>query len=443
MLLRITAALACLVGFTIGCVVCCPSALAQTGLGTVTGVTQMSCAALYTPSNVYPNSYRNFDTTMTNCYGATISGCPNGVSDLAFVFGYAPPTAGVKPLGTIVMLSGDGGVIAAGTDFHNYITAYEAAGYQVVEVAWGPVPGAGIPWELANYTSPSTTPSILNAACRPATFLNWVRNGNSGVGNGIWGTYGGGMCAHANSGGAGAVAYALAWYSAGVGGSPTNGGGYLDKVVLENGPVFSDIDLGCNITCPNGVCGDSNATQICTATINGQQNEQTGCNNWNVSTAYSLEYVDGDQSNVNYWSGGPNPSCANNAVATNYGPTWAAMSIVDGSSGTQTPSFNYPNTGMSAWLCETSQVGLNNSGSQGEEFYLKFTAQSQAGGYMSVNGVNGCVSSPEDVEDGTVYIAGQGPYSGLTAIENDMIGNAPANPAASCGILGIARPSAQ
>jgi hypothetical protein len=194
-----------------------PSAAAQVGLGAVTNVTQTACAPLYTQSNVYPNSFRNFDTSMTNCYTATLSGCPNGVVDLNFVFGYAPPTAGTTPAGTIVMLSGDGGENAAiGPFFPKYVQAYENNGYQVVEVAWGPIPFSGIPWEVANPGSPSTSPSILNAACRPATFLNWVRNGNSGVGNGIWnqcqgkpGCSNGGMCVHANSGGAGAVGYAL------------------------------------------------------------------------------------------------------------------------------------------------------------------------------------------------------------------------------------------
>jgi hypothetical protein len=368
-----------------------------------------------------------------------------------FVFAYAPQS-GAKPLGTIVMLSGDGGVLASVASLqvsHAYVTAYEGAGYQVVQLAWGPIPGSGIAWEMADYASPSTNPSILNAACRPATFLNWVRNGNSGVGNGIWNQCqgqkncsNGGMCAHADSGGAGAAAYALTWYNAGAGGAATNGSGYLDKVVLENGPVFSRIDLGCNVTCQNGVCGDSNATQICTSTINGQPNNQTGCNNWTVTTAYSLEYVGGDENFVNLWSGNPSPSCGNNVTPTTYGPTWAAMSIVGGSSGTQTASFNYPNTGMSAWACETSNSSLNNSGAQGEEYYLNFTAQSQAGEFMSVNGVNGC-DSTEDVEDGTVYIGTQGPYSGLVAIENDMLGTPPANSSASCGALGAVRLSLQ
>jgi hypothetical protein len=48
----------------------------------------------------------------------------------------------------------------------------------------------------------------------------------------IW-TSGSGMCVHADSGGAGALAYSLSWY-----GEASD----LNKVLLENGPVFSRID---------------------------------------------------------------------------------------------------------------------------------------------------------------------------------------------------------
>jgi hypothetical protein len=418
--------------------------VAQTGLGTVTDVNSMDCSLLYTPSQIYPISFRNFDTSMTNCYSATLAGCPSGVSDIGFVYGYAPPIASVQIAGTIVMFSGDGGENAAvGPFFPKYVQAYRTAGYQVVEAAWGPTPGSGIAWELANYASPSTNPSILNAACRPATFLNWVRSGNSGVGNGIWnqcqgatGCTNGGMCVHANSGGAGAVAYALTWYNAGAGGAPTNGGGYLDKVVLENGPVFSDIERGCEID-QSGHNGQS--TPICTSGTG-----QTGCNNWASPPNYPLEYMFGDQNSVNEWSGAPSPSCANNSTYTGAAQDtlWANMSVVVGSSGTQQPSFNYPVTAMSAWLCEStvSPVMWNNSAAQGELYYAKFTAQSQAGNSISVNGVTGCLQSPEDVEEGTVNIGTPAqPFSGLQAIENDMLGAQPANPAASCNAMGLAR----
>lgn len=106
------------------------------------------------------------------------------------------------------MFSGDGGEDAAiRSNFHTYVTYYLQSGYQIVEVAWGPLSG-GIAWEIANPLVPGSLPSILYAACRPASFLNWVRNGAPGqVGQGIWKTTQGGMCAHGDSGGAGALGY--------------------------------------------------------------------------------------------------------------------------------------------------------------------------------------------------------------------------------------------
>jgi hypothetical protein len=181
----------------------------------VTNIQSIGCVDLevYTPGGVGASYPRNFDSTMQSCFTATLANCP-GLSDLGFVFGYAPPASGTKPQGTIVMLSGDGGTNAAiGPNFSHFVPFYEQNGYQVVELAWGPYGGSGIAWEQANPSAlPYPSSNIEAAACRPATFLNWVRNGNSGVGSGIWnqcqgksGCNNGGMCAHGDSGGAGAL----------------------------------------------------------------------------------------------------------------------------------------------------------------------------------------------------------------------------------------------
>jgi hypothetical protein len=182
-----------LVGFAIA-IYNLPAA-AQT-LGTVTGVGQAeSC-----PAN------RGFDTSppMT-CYPATLSGC-TGDDPLQFVYGVETPSG--TPLGTIVILSGKGGTSAAdpATDVQ-YVKAYVGLGYQVVQIAWGAT-APGYDWEYTNVTG-SNPPSIRVASCRPASFLNWVRNGSAPGSVGIWGGYGG-MCVQGESAGGGAVAYALA-----------------------------------------------------------------------------------------------------------------------------------------------------------------------------------------------------------------------------------------
>src|ERR1700691_1160616 len=205
------------------------------------------------------------------------------------------------------MCAGDGGTYAGDDlgDFSNYAQNYLAAGYQIVQIAWGKN-YPGFDWEYTNVNTEDYAFSIRNAACRPATFLNYVRfgNGNPNVPI-IWNATKGGMCGHGNSGGAGAMAYALAWYNAGAGGPATNGSGYLDKVVLENGPVFSDVFQGCEVQ--NGV--NSQYTAICPPGTT-----QPGCNSWpgggtNVFD-YHLEYISPDWQSVEKWSGTPAPACA-------------------------------------------------------------------------------------------------------------------------------------
>ena len=66
------------------------------------------------------------------------------------------------------------------------------------------------------------------------------------------------------------------------------------------------------------------------------------------------------------------------------------MSIVVGTAQGYSPSFSYPHTQMSAWLCQSlSNPGAvqNNSTPEGGLYYAQFTQQSQAGGSLSVNGV--------------------------------------------------------
>jgi hypothetical protein len=70
--------------------------------------------------------------------------------------------------------------------------------------------------------------SILSAACRPATFLNYI---NSSPFHSK-----GSMCAQGASAGSGAIGYSMAWYGA---------ASYLKNVELIVGPVFSEIDQGC------------------------------------------------------------------------------------------------------------------------------------------------------------------------------------------------------
>jgi hypothetical protein len=380
-------------------IACALPAQAQT-LGTVTGVSA---------GGACPTG-RGFDTSgAMTCYSAKLTQCP-GTDDLYFVYGVEAPTG--TPAGTIVILSGKGGTIASDPPSDvTYVQDYVNAHYQVVQIAWGAT-APGIPWEYTNVSGGTNPPNIRVAACRPASFLNWVRNGGPNNNyQGIWGGNGG-MCVQGESAGGAAAAYALAWYNAGAA-TASFGQGYLDKALMKSGPTLSDIKQGCEVQ--NGV--NSQYTQICSGT-------QVGCSGWQPTEppGYHLEYVQGAQDSVNSWSGNTSsPACGDNRpnITTTYDTTWAKMSIVDFTE-TQQPSFNYPNTAMSAWLCESTADGVtpNNSAPQGELFYLQFTSLSQlpANAY-TVNAVINCPDNPENVDGGTVAATNQ---NGMAAIVADM-----------------------
>jgi len=315
-------------------------------LGTVNGVAKVASC----PVGFFPG---------VSCYSATVS-CPN-TADIVLVYGYRnPPHAGSN--GTIVLLSGADGTTPENEDF---VPAYLEAGYQIVQFEWQ------TPWEDTGLT----TKSIQIAACRPATFLNYVHQKVYA---------GGGMCAHGVSAGSAAVAYTLAWYGSGT---------YLDKAELLSGPVFSNIAQGC-------VVPATPAVMVCPS-------GQFGCNGapWSDNTPYVL----GSEVGVRHWTG--DKTCANEFKTTEQSAVaWTAMSIVNEPVGN--PSFNYPKTAMAGWLCSN---GLNNSAAEGQLFYRKFTNPAQTAGYR-VTRIDNC-NGPEGVTQGTTP---QG-ESGLTAIFNDMV----------------------
>jgi hypothetical protein len=360
-----------------------PKLLAQTSLGDVSIQQTQSCGS------------RGFDGGMT-CTAATLVNCP-GDDNLQFVYGVENPTG---KSGTIVLFSGGGGGTASDVSSLPYeISHYVAAGYQVIQVAWGPgTSGDGIDWEFTNSNNGTGT-NILTAACRPASFLNWVRNGGQYAGP-LWTN--GGMCAQGSSAGGAGIAYALAWY---------NAASFLDKALFQSGPTLSDIRQGCQV--PN-----RNYTTICSGT------GQAGCIGWPIQEppGYSLEYVGHYKSEVNAWSGNPTPSCANNSSQTTFDASWYAMSIVNFPTSGQQPIFNYPKDGDSAWLCESTAPGIppNNSAAQGQIFYQQFTSMAQAGNSLSVNAVTLCPTD-EGADKGTVASTGDYGYVDIAADMTDPV----------------------
>ena len=317
-------------------------------LGTVSGVTQLdSC-----PSG--------FMLGMT-CYQAQIA-CPSTAS-LGLTYGVQNPTGALK--GTIVFLGGSEGTLPYGVP--SYAGNYLGSGFQIVQFAWDSA------WQATG----TPTDSIKTAACRPATFLNYVATS----------VYrGGGMCAQGLSGGSAAVAYTMAWYG---------GTNFLDKAELISGPVFSDIEKGCEV--PN-----ASSVTVCA-------NGQFGCNGkpWQDSPTY----LDQDALAVGSWTG--QPTCAGTKRTNSQANTdWKQMSIVDG---TSNPSFSYPNTAMAGWLCSSDAKEQNNSAAEGQFFYSQITNSRQTAGF-SVTRIDQC-NNTEGVEQG---FTPQG-VLGLTAVTNDMV----------------------
>jgi hypothetical protein len=297
------------------------------------------------------------------CFRGELDGCQNA-DNLGFTYGYENP--GEQPSGTIVFLEGSGGTSAYVDP--SYAQTYLRKGYQVVYLAWD------TDWEN---TEGSAGSSIKDAACRPATFLQYVYQNVYTRG---------GMCAQGASAGAGALGYSLAWYGS---------SSYLDNVELLSGPVFGNIEQGCVVpnppkmtVCPYG---------------------ELGCvgDPWYDSPSY----VDGDETQVAGWSG--ILSCNNGRTTSDAdNDAWQAMSIVDGSSN---PNFNYPKTSIAGWLCSDVDSIQNNSAAQGDYFYQQFITPNQTAG-LTVTRINNC-QGVEGVTQGETP-SGE---SGFDAISNNML----------------------
>jgi hypothetical protein len=298
-----------------------------------------------------------------SCFSGMVQDCANA-ADIGFSYGVKNPDREI--LGTIVFLEG-----GAGTDAYQdptYPQKYLEQGYQLVYMTWD------TDWEATNGGGGN---SIKDAACRPATFLNYVYENLYNQG---------GMCLQALSAGAGAAAYSLAWYGS---------SSYLDNVELLSGPVFGDIEQGCMVphaptvtVCPTG---------------------QFGCNGeeW-PDPPY---YVNADPGMVGRWSG--QPSCNAGTVTTqSANSAWKSMSIVDG---TDNPSFFYPQTTLAGWLCSNVDTEQNNSAAEAQFFFQQFSNSFQTNGY-SVTRIDNC-NGPEDVTTGTTP---QG-VSGFDAVTEHML----------------------
>jgi hypothetical protein len=289
------------------------------------------------------------------------------------------------------------------------LSYYLGQGYAVVEIAWNSA------WEQTSQAN------IQNAACRPATFLNYVytniyqstiQPNNSKAG----------MCAQGFSAGSAAIAYSMAYYGA---------ANYLDNVELISGPVLSNIEQGCQEP-------QASTVQVCPP-------GQLGCPQGQASWILSPTYAPNDANYVKAWTN--DNTCASPTVtpsSTTSEAAWLSESIVDSSTGLANqgaiPTFNYSTTGMGAWLCRSllnsnmctnqqTQYCPNNSSPQGQLFYANFT-QSNSPASLNIYPVDGC-NGPEGAPLGNVSALPNDP-TGEMAIEQHMAGGGTIFPTGLC-----------
>ncbi len=320
------------------------------------------------------------------CWNATVN-CPD-TDSINAVFGYKVPPG---PSGTIVLFSGGPGLSPSEYADNNssYAQDYYAAGYAVVLLEWDS------PWEKAY--ADNTNESILTAACRPATLLNYISNTFLSADTP--------SCAQGSSAGSAAIAYAMSWY----------GASYLKNVELLSGPVLSQIDTGCSANPPTPtICGQGD-NSYCT------QGTQTAFpSGWTDNAGY----VTDDQNFINNWTGtgiNNHPGCGTPGVTEQEIAAWAGMSIVDGSDPGYTGVFSFPQ-GLTkhGWLCASySTCGgndcPNSSAAQGYYWYDKLSKTGDPS--LVLTGTESC-AGPEGVSEGTDPDTGVPPES--NQIESDM-----------------------
>lgn len=296
-------------------------------LGTISNATSTTCVL-----GTYPGS---------TCTNVTVS-CPN-VADIQATYGYHAPKGTM--LGVIAFVNGSQDTNPGGISYIKGYLLFGFASYQV--------------WFQTGWEPTGETPNLMNSACRLATLLSYLQQQNPASPFGV----------QAGSGGAGAVGYAMAWY------------GLVPQVVeLTSGPVFSDIQLGCEAPRPKPVLivPTDGAT-------------------WTLGLTYDQRDT---QANMQAWTG--DPTCAGRAkTSTASNTAWKAMSIV--SAGSQ--NF-FPTTVISGWVCNN---GMNNSAAQAYTWYAQLTSPG------SLTAMTNCAGT-EDVDNATTP---QG-ITGMAAITADM-----------------------
>lgn len=313
---------------------------AQYALGTVSGAAVETCpSVLGGHAADWVTQTSNGTDIVTTCYHATIS-CPQ-TADLGVTYGIATPSAASN--GMLAFVPSKFGEFTLPGNFKGELPfdLYHA-NYQTIQFAFDNW------WQLTG----ESVGSLKVAGCRVATILNYfyttyfLPNNNTSTA---------GMCAHSQSGGAGGLGYAMTYYGA---------GSFLDKAVFVSGPEYGDLVRGCTtpMHAPLNICPNKNGVYA------------MGCSSSAGTWSDSPNYTQGSASNISTELNN-NPPCFDKSHVYTAADrsTLAATSVVDGLTDA---TYTYPQTAISAYLCDDDSFWQNPSEAQSYVYYSHFTGTS-------------------------------------------------------------------
>ncbi len=349
------------------------------------------------PSTVNGATYTVTWPTNTTCYHAVVS-CPSErIPDIGTTFGVGTPSV-ANINGTVVFVPSTdrGEKVSAQYLSNSLLTAAYKAGFRTISFAWdGAWAGKGsvgtMPVDITSTLWPNGG-SYKLAGCRPGTLLNYfytqyyVADANK--------TATAGMCAEGASEGAGQIANALTFYGA---------GDYLDKVSLGAGVNLTDLKKGCVVPYSNGSLTQVPYDDICPSGA-------FGCNP-SVATWTGIEAYTGEQSKLLTFTGYSGCALAGQPTSQTAHTHWEAMSLTDYLYGYDDGNQSYPQTAISAWLCDNDDAASKNpSATQGWMFLSQITGSGQIAGGCVNQHVAGATTDP-------VYYDSQGNCLAVTRCE--------------------------
>ena len=319
----------------------CANAAAQYPLGTISAVMNETCPAEVggDPADWVTETSGGTDV-QTICYHAEIS-CPE-TTDLGVTYGVATPVSASN--GMIAFVPSKFGLLTLPGNYKGEVPfdLYHD-NFQTVQFAFDSE------WQISG----TGVGSIKVAACRVATILDYLYT-TYFLTNPL-NTTAAGMCAHSLSGGAGGLGFAMTYYGA---------GSFLDKAVFVSGPQYGNLVQGC-------VPPLKPEVDICPSTDGVFA---MGCSTSAGTWSDYPNYVEKTANNIStelY----DDPPCSDKSYKYTQAAQslLAATSIVDGLSDA---SYTYPNTAVSAYLCDDDSYFTNPSETQAWFYFSQFTPAS-------------------------------------------------------------------